>query len=145
MLAHRLFPLATLNDFCGEMDRVFGTIRDNGYAPAARFRNLPPVNISQDEKNVYVEIEVPGLTMENLEVEVIDNKLTIKGSHEQVSEENRTYHRRERSNEEFTRRFNLNTEVVSQDIEAVLKNGVLIVTLPKRPEVQPKRIEVKTG
>lgn len=145
MLAHRLFPLATLNDFCGEMDRVFGTIRNNRYASTARLQNVPPVNISQDDQNLYVEVEVPGLTMENLEVEVIENTLTIKGSCEQVDEENRTYHRQERSKEEFTRSFNLNTEVVPENIEAVLKNGVLTITLPKRPEVQPKRIEVKTG
>lgn len=145
MLAHRIFPLATLNDCFGEMDRVFGTFRDSGYAPIARLRNIPPVNISEDDKNVYVEVEVPGLTMENLAVEVIENQLTIKGSREQINEESRTYHRRERTFEEFTRSFKLNTEVVSENVEAVLNNGLLTVTLPKRPEVQPKRIEVKTG
>lgn len=106
---------------------------------------MPPVNVSEDDKNLYVEVEVPGMTMENLAVEVVDNTLTIKGSREEVCEEDRTVHRRERSFEEFTRSFTLNTKVVSENVEALLKNGVLTVTLPKRLDVQPKRIEVKTG
>ena len=145
MLAHKFFPLAMLNDLCDGMDRRFYGFKDGDFVPFLRHRAFPPVNVWEDENHLHVEVEVPGIVMNDLKVEVVGRELTIKGRREQVSEDDRTYHRKERIFEEFTRSFKLSTDVDSEQVEAVLKDGVLTVTLPKRPDARLRRIEVKTG
>jgi HSP20 family protein len=140
----RFEPLTGLRS---EMDRLFnefacGTTagRCNAPSPTAGF---PPVNVWEDERNLFAEAELPGLTLENIEVLVQGNELTIKGCRPDGETEGATWHRRERGVGEFGRVLRLPVEVNADKVQASLRDGVLTITLPKAESVLPRKIEVK--
>lgn len=146
MLAHRFFPLTAFEDLRGEVERVFDACgRGNGCRSTGRTRSYPAVNVWEDEGNTFVEAEVPGMTMENLEIEVLGRSLTIKGSRTESHGEGASFHRRERIHGTFTRQLTLDSDVDSENVKAVLKDGVLTVTMPKAASAKPRRIEVTNG
>jgi len=134
-----------LNQLHGEMDRLFDR---SGTTTARRAEGgvYPPLNVWEDENNLYFEAELPGLELGDLEIYVTgDNQLSVKGERKQPSMQNGTCHRQERSYGSFARLVELPANVDSDTVSAELRNGVLTVTLPKRAETKPRRIEVKTG
>lgn len=92
-----------------------------------------------------MEADVPGFKMEDLEVSVVADQLTIKGRREFPTEEGTTFHRRERRAGEFTRTLTLPAEVDADKIEATLKNGVLTVVMPKAEAARTRKITVKSA
>ena len=120
-------------------DRVFGRKADSAGAGV-----FPPVNVSQDDDNIYVTAELPGIEPKDLEVIVEEDSLTIKGERTFVPEtEDVSFHRREREQGAFNRTLPLNTRISSEDVKAETKNGILTLILPKAEEVKPKKIEIK--
>jgi len=101
-----------------------------------------PVAIWDDEKHIYVEVEVPGLGREDVEVIVDKGKLRIRGERKST-DENRNYWYTERTFGRFKRLVMLPDVVDPEMIEAEMRDGVLLVTLTKRPEAQPKKIDIK--
>jgi len=136
-----LVPAARLR---GEMDRLFGDLAANlpwlGATGAATF---PALNIWEDEQHVYAEAELPGMQMDDLEVLVVGNELTIKGERKAVEEGEAVYHRRERGLGAFSRVIRLPVEIDADKEEAHLQDGVLSVKLPKAEAARPRKIEVK--
>lgn len=104
---------------------------------------VAPMNVWEDDEQYFVEVEVPGLTMDNLEVTVVGDELTIKGERSIERGPNVIEHRSERIAGAFARSLRLPVAVASERVDASLKNGLLTITLPKADEVRPKRIEVK--
>jgi len=103
----------------------------------------PAVDIYETAESVVVKAELPGLTREQVGIEVKDGILTLKGERKvekEVKEEN--YHRIERAYGTFQRSFSLPASVDQEKISATLKEGVLEVTLPKREQAKPKQINV---
>ena len=106
----------------------------------------PPLNLWEDDDNLYVEAELPELELTDLEIFVDgDNQLSIKGERKQPEGENGTWHRQERGYGRFSRAGELPQYVDSEKVTAEFKHGVLTITLPKREEAKPRRIEVKAG
>lgn len=109
----------------------------------------PKVNISEDTKNVYISVELPGIRKEDVKVTVNeDNVLTISGTKKREEtvedkEGERSYVRMERSFGEFTRSFVLSDDVKKDKIDAKYENGVLNITLEKVEPKKPKEIEIK--
>lgn len=104
------------------------------------------VDVREDADHVYIEAELPGLTKEDIEITLEDGLLTIAGEKKferEGQEEN--FHLRERRFGRFCRTFQLSSVVDEQKVHANLKEGVLLVTLDKREEIKPKRIEVQVG
>jgi HSP20 family protein len=134
-----------LGDLRHEIDRLFedwtSPFNGNLFRPAA----FPAVNVWEDAENFYAEAELPGVTMEDLEVNVVGDELSIKGTRKPMPEGAYTYHRQERGTGEFTRFVTLPALVDAAKVEAVLQDGVLTVTLPKAEEAKPKRIQVKVN
>lgn len=129
------FPTA-LRDLENHFERVFGE------APASKW--LPPTEVRETEDSYLVEMDIPGVAKEDLDISVEDNVLTVKGERKQAQEDTSgRYHRRERAYGTFTRSFRLPDAVDGGKVEAQYKNGVLAVTLPKREEAKPRQIEVK--
>ena len=89
--------------------------------------------------------EVPGVQMSNIEINVVGNELSIKGKRECGCGEGVTIHRQERGSGEFSRFLTLPVAIDAEKVEAVLKNGVLTIKLPKAEAAKPRRIEVKTN
>lgn len=105
---------------------------------------IPPVDIYETEEEMVMKAEIPGMKKEDITIEVKDNILTLKGERKiqkNVKEEN--YHRLERNYGRFQRYFNLPFEVETDKIQAIYKDGVLEVTLPKAERIKPTQIEIK--
>jgi len=133
----------TLRD---EMDRLFDDFF--GMTPARGERGAvwsPAVNVREDEDSFFIEAELPGMSREDIELEVEQNSLVIKGERRfEQKEEGENYHFVERSYGSFYRSFTLPKNVDADGIGAEYKDGVLTVTVPKKEEVKPKKVEIKT-
>lgn len=131
-----------------EMDQLLNETFENRSVggPFGRFgrQAFPAFNVWEDDKNLFAEAEIPGQTMDDLELYVVGNELTIKGGRKDVEQEGVTFHRRERGVGPFSRVLRLPVEVDAEKVAATLQDGVLTVTLPKAQAVLPRRIEVKS-
>jgi HSP20 family protein len=104
----------------------------------------PAVDITEHDDQYIVKVELPGVNKDEVKITLDNNILTIRGEKKQdreVKKEN--YHRVERSYGSFQRSFTLPSTVKSDKIDAVYKDGVLQIALPKAEEAKPKQIEVK--
>ena len=136
-------PFSEMNRLRREMDRIFGDYAGRrGIAPAAGV--FPPLNISEDDSNLYVRAELPGVDPNDIEMTTKENNLILKGERKIAPEgEKVSYHRRERDAGKFRRIISLPTLVDADKVTAVCKNGVLTVTLPKAVEAKPRQVTVK--
>lgn len=136
-------------DIAREMDRLFDSMMSSqpyGFTPTIRAQwAYPPINLWEDEEYVYAEAELPGMTMDNIEVLVTDDELTIKGNRNIETPESGNPLRRERPAGAFERTLTLPVPIDAEGAEAKLANGVLSIALPKAAQAKPRRIEVKTN
>jgi len=136
-------PWSEMNRLQTEMNRLFDRFgfEDGGRRPAPTY---PALNLWQDGDNLYVEAELPGMELSDLEMYVSGgNQLSLKGKREAPSVEKGAWHRQERGYGSFTRAITLPHDVDAEKVEAEFHDGVLCVTLPKREGSKPRRIEVK--
>jgi len=139
----RWSPFAELEAFRREMDRLFREFFGEERTPAARGWT-PSVDIYETPTEVVVQVELPGVKREDIQVELTDDRLTLRGKKERSQEaENATYHLLERNYGEFERSFALNVPVDTDKAEASYRDGVLTIRLPKVEPKRAKRIEVK--
>jgi HSP20 family protein len=102
------------------------------------------VDLYEDKNDIVVKAELPGIEKDNVEVNLTDHTLTIKGEkkkEEEVKEEN--YYRTERSYGSFVRTVEIPKDVHADKVRANFKNGILEVRLPKTEEAKAKEIKVK--
>ncbi len=108
-------------------------------------RWLPPVDIMEKDGNLILRAEVPGVDEKEIDLKLEGNVLTLKGEKKQKLEENRNnYHRMESFYGSFSRSFTLPDSVDRDQIKADYKNGILVITIPQKPEVRPREIPVST-
>ncbi len=130
----------TMEDFFGRRlrwpERWFGNTELEITAPA--------VDLFEEKDDIVVKAELPGMDKENIEVNLTDHHLTIKGEkkkEEEIKEE--SYYRAERSYGSFFRTLELPKDVHVGRVKASFKNGILEVRLPKTEEAKAKEIKVK--
>ena len=100
----------------------------------------------RDAKDAFVLLaEVPGLADSELQLSATQDSLTISGERKAAAPKGYAVHRRERGDLRFSRSFALPARIDVDKVTAELKNGLLIVTMPKHPESQPKQITVKAA
>jgi HSP20 family protein len=134
-----------MNRMHEEMEQWLRRAGMNDPRPSAQ-SVYPPLNLWEDDNNLYVEAELPELELTDLEIFVDgDNQLSIKGERKQPERENGTWHRQERGHGSFSRVGELPQYVDSDAVTAEFKHGVLTITLPKRKEAKSRRIEVKAS
>ena len=105
---------------------------------------VPEVNVAETEKAVEVTMELAGMKPEEVKVEILEGRLWITGEKkEETEEKGKTWHRIERKTGQFRRVLPLPTKVEAERVEALMKEGVLKVVLPKAAEVQPKAIPIR--
>ena len=139
-IPRNLWACGSFGDLQGELDRMIGDVWGGCPVPASLGYR---VDVREDAEHVYVEAELPGLAKEDIEITLEDGVLTIAGEKKIENEEEREgYEVRERRYGKFSRTFELPSVVDEGKVRANLKDGVLLVTLDKREEVKPKRIEV---
>jgi len=103
----------------------------------------PVVDIYEQEGNIVLKAEIPGIDPKDVDIRVENNTLTLRGERKLDNEIKReAYHRVERSYGSFTRSFTLPNVVDQEKIKAEYKDGLLRLTLPKREEAKPKQISI---
>jgi HSP20 family protein len=106
---------------------------------------FPPLNVWEDGDSLYAEAELPGIKHEDLEITVMAGDLTIQGRRSTLATEGVTFHRQERGAGTFNRVVRLPVEVDAQRVEATIRDGVLLVKLPKAESAKPKKITVRAA
>jgi HSP20 family protein len=134
----------TLQD---RMNRLFrdsyGDPREEGLT-TSNFN--PPVDVYEDEHNVTLKLEVPGIDEKDIDVRIENNLLTVHGERKfEKDEKEENYRRVERSYGSFTRTFTLPNTVDPEQVSADYDKGVLKIKLAKRAEAKPKQIKVNVG
>src|SRR6056297_2860816 len=134
-----VIDFSTFYDFPRQLDRML----DEMWKPSMisqRRQSYPPVNIHDDETNIYVYSEIPGMNIDDIDLTLSDGSLQIKGKRE-VAKGN--FYRQERPTGLFQRVINLNVPVDVDNVKARMKDGVLDVVLPKSEEAKPKKISIE--
>ena len=140
-------PFRELRGLQDEMNRLFLT----NYARTddreiTRGAWTPSVDIFENKDQLVIEAELPGMKPEDVNVSIENNVLTLHGERKlEQKTEGDNFHRVDRSYGSFTRSFTLPPTVSSENANAEFENGVLRLTLAKREEAKPRRIEIKVG
>jgi len=121
---------------------LFGAER---WWPAAALRmHAPALDVYEEKDDVVAKAELPGLSKEDIEVNLTDSTLTIKGEKKKEEEiKEKDYYRCERSYGSFARTLELPSTVKADQVSASFKNGVLEIRMPKTEEAKKKEVKVK--
>jgi len=130
-----------------EIDRLFEGV-NRGFPSFPAFSgagaNLPRMDVSETDKAIEIEAELPGLETKDVQINLSDNVLTIRGEKKNEREEkDKDYHLVERSYGSFSRSVELPQGVKPEDVSAEIAKGVLKVTVKKPAPKQSKQIEIK--
>jgi len=107
---------------------------------------VPPVDIYEDEHKIVLKLEVPGLKDSDLDIQLENNVLTVRGERKfEKEEKEENFHRIERRYGSFYRSFTVPNTVNPEGVKASYDAGVLKLELEKRPEAKPKQIKVEIG
>ncbi len=137
-------------DFSTLQDRVNRIFRESfspeGSDEALTTSNFaPPVDVYEDEHNITLKIEVPGIDEKDINVTIENNTLTVRGERRfEKDEKEENFHRVERMYGSFTRSFTLPNTVDPEQVSAHYEKGVLKIRLAKKAEAKPKLIKVNT-
>jgi HSP20 family protein len=136
---------ATLQD---QINRLFNdAFEHTGFSQESNLTAwAPAVDIHENEHELVVKADLPGVDAKDLDIRVENNILTIRGERKfesKVAEDK--YLRVERTYGSFSRSFSLANTVNSEAIKADYSNGVLALTIPKREEAKPKQIKIHVG
>jgi len=145
-------PFRDLMTVQERMNRIF----DDAFRGAGRSQQedewalggtwAPPVDIYEQDGNLVLKAELPGIDPKDVDVRVENNVLTLTGERKFENEVKReAYHRVERAYGRFSRSFTLPNVVDTASIKAEFKDGLLRVVMPKREEAKPKQISVSVG
>jgi HSP20 family protein len=127
-----------------QMNRLFERFGLDDYTRPMLAVSYPLVNIWENDDNVYAETELPGMSLEQLEIYVTGgDQLSIQGERRLPEADKGVWHRQERGFGMFSRTITLPVAVDAEKVTARLEHGVLLVTLPKSEAAKPKRIAVK--
>jgi HSP20 family protein len=114
--------------------------------PAAARPWAPAVDVIENDQELVLSADLPGIKMENVEVKIEDGTLTLSGSRKFESESKKDgYHRLERSFGSFRRAFSLPDSVDVEKVQAAMKDGVLTVRLPKKDIARPRTVKVEVS
>jgi HSP20 family protein len=138
-------------EFSTLQDRMNRLFRDS-FGPEGREEALttttfaPPVDVYEDEHNITLKIEVPGIEEKDIDVRIENHTLTVHGERKFEKEEKEENFRRvERQYGSFTRSFTLPNTVDAEKVTANYEKGVLKISLAKQAEAKPKQIKVNVG
>ena len=143
----RFDPFRDLASMQDRINRIFGDayLRNNDDDVLNRGDWRPPVDIYEnDNHEIVLRAELPGLKREDLDIRVENNTLTLRGERKRDTEvKQESYHRVERTYGAFSRSFSLPTTVNTEQVKATFADGVLTITLPMREEAKPRQIQVQ--
>jgi HSP20 family protein len=140
-------PFGEMSLLQNQMNRLFDTALQgwpdgdsNGRTGTTSW--TPPADIFESENELTVNLDLPGVDPNIVDIRVENNILTIRGERQFAENQKENFHRVERSYGPFARAFTLSTSVNPDKIRANYKDGVLSITLPKSETAKPKRIQI---
>ena len=143
-------PVRELNTIQNEMNRLFNTFFDapapgNGGGATLR-RWIPPMDLVETADDFVLRADLPGLSENDVKIELEDNVLTISGERKAEHEERgEGYYRVERASGSFARSLTLPEGVNPNDVKAHFERGVLEVRVPKPEERKPRKVSISVG
>ena len=136
--------LSTLQNRVNSLFQDYGRPSQDELTASGSF--VPAVDVYEDEHKVTLKLEVPGVKQDDLDVQVENNTLTIRGERKfEKEEKEENFQRIERRYGSFSRSFTLPNTIDTDSVNANYENGVLKVELAKREEAKPKQIKVGIG
>ena len=133
-------PLASFDQLRRGMDELFERV---GARTTRRAGAFPPVNLYETTNDYVLTAELPGLSDKDIDVSVERNRVTLRGDRKIEHPSDASLHRVERQAGVFRRTVELPVEVDADKAEAVYRNGVLVLQIPKAPAHQPRQVAVK--
>ena len=142
----RFEPWTMLDMLHRDLDRLVGqrALRGNGESTVAEW--VPAVDVIEDKERFLLRADVPGVRSEDIDISMDGGVLSVSGDrHAEARTEESGLQRIERSTGHFFRRFTLPETADADSVSARCKDGVLEVSIPKKPEVQARRIAVENA
>ena len=138
-----LSPWQELEQVSDRLNRLF--LQPTSGEAVSRATWSPSVNVEETKVEILLTAELPGMNIDDVEIEVENNVLSLRGEKKEEREEkdDRRYHVWERSYGSFERQFTLPRTVKTEEIGAQFKDGILHVQMPKAPEAKAKKIAIK--
>lgn len=149
MALMRWEPFRDLMTMQDKMNRLFNEFfaRPGSYEEEGIVRGTwsPAVDIYETDNDIVLKAELPGMSQEDIQLEIRENVLTLKGERKQERQvEESNYHRVERSYGTFQRMFTLPNAIQQDRVKARYKDGILEVTMPKAEVSKPKHIAIES-
>ena len=125
-------------------DHIFGD-----FFPMSQFKGsssvwTPSVDISENDKQISLFMNLPGWSKDDVKIDIENNIIKIEGKHqEKTSEEGETWHRKERKASSFSRSFSLPDYTDQENVNAQYKDGVLLLSIPKKEQEEPKTVQIQ--
>jgi HSP20 family protein len=142
-------PAREITSLQSEMNRLFNTFFDapTGAGNGGTLRRwVPAMDLVETDEHFVLRADLPGLTQEDVNVELEDNVLTVSGERKAEQEDRREgYYRVERASGQFARSLTLPEGVNADAVEASFDKGVLEVRIPKPEERKPRRVSINVG
>lgn len=138
-------PFRELRGLQDDVNRLFrGTFNRGGANEMMPGSWAPSVDIFENKDNIVLEAELPGMSPDDVSISIENNLLTLHGERKfEKKDDGDNFHRVERSYGSFTRSFTLPPTVSSENVDATFDSGILRLTLAKREEAKPRKIEIK--
>lgn len=145
---NRNFPLSARNPAEAELrqvfDRFFGLGTEDDQSVISTTQWAPRVDVHERPDQFLISADIPGVDPKDIEVHMENGVLTVRGErHNETKEEGETFSRRERTYGSFYRRFALPDTADAERVSAKGKNGVLEISIPKKPVAMPRKIAVE--
>jgi HSP20 family protein len=143
-------PVRELNTIQNEMNRLFNTFFDApatpGNGPAPQRRWIPAMDLVETDEDFVLRADLPGLSEEDVNIELEDNVLTISGERKAEHEVRKEgYYRVERAHGSFSRSLTLPEGVDPERVRASFDRGVLEVKIPKPEQRKPRKVTISAG
>jgi HSP20 family protein len=145
-LLTRWNPIREMQHLQNQFDLLFEPFARNATRddwPVATW--MPPVDIEESGDMLYVRAEIPGIKPEDIDIRFENGVLTLRGERRFENQNNdRNFHRVERAYGSFVRSFTLPSSIDAEKVSATYRDGILELTMPKREEAKPRKIEIRS-
>ena len=139
-------PIRELDSLQGDMNRLFDRFFEGRTANGMGRRWIPAMDLVETEDDLVLRGDLPGMTEEDVDIEIKDNVLTVSGERKAEHEDKgEGYHRVERAFGRFSRSLSLPQGIDPDKVEAKFEKGVLEVHIPKPAEAKPTRVQIGKG
>jgi HSP20 family protein len=141
----RWSPIRDVFGLRDEMSRMLEENFGRSFTPEAQVWQAP-LDVEEDALGYVVRAELPGMKLEDIKISLVQNQLVLRAEkRREIEKKETTYHRVERAYGQFERTLTLPSAVRSDKIEAMYRDGVLEVSIPKAEEAKSREIEIKTA